>query len=84
MHKKCFRELSKHKYQCPLCYKSFCDMSMQDKQLEAEIEATPMPEELQNKTVNILCNDCSKRCSVHFHVLGAKCSFCSSYNTRML
>ena len=33
---------------------------------------TPMPEELQNKTVTILCNDCQTKGTVPFHVLGFK------------
>lgn len=84
MHRGCFKELSKHKYQCPLCFKSFCDMTVHDRQLDNEIENTPMPDEFRDKKVKILCNDCSERCEVIFHVLGAKCQICHSYNTRLL
>ena len=84
MHKRCFSDLSQHKYQCPLCSKSFCNMWMQDRQLDSEIEATPMPEEFKNKVVQILCNDCSLKSEVIYHILGAKCQSCQSYNTRLL
>ena len=84
LHKKCFKELSKHKYQCPLCFKSFCDMWVHDRQLDSEIENTPMPEEFRDKKIKILCNDCSQKSEVSFHVLGAKCTLCHSYNTRVL
>ncbi|TNV76650.1 hypothetical protein FGO68_gene5314 [Halteria grandinella] len=84
MHKECFKDLSKHKYQCPLCFRSFCDMRMNDKALEREIESTPMPEEFRSKKVQILCNDCQERSQVFFHILGAKCQGCNSYNTRQL
>ena len=60
LHKKCFIELSKTNYQCPLCFKSFTNMSHAYSQLEAEIASNPMPEDYQNKMVTILCNDCDK------------------------
>eukprot|EP01022_Parablepharisma_sp_SALTPOND_P008058 TRINITY_DN135130_c1_g1_i1.p1 TRINITY_DN135130_c1_g1~~TRINITY_DN135130_c1_g1_i1.p1 ORF type:complete len:432 (+),score=-13.07 TRINITY_DN135130_c1_g1_i1:100-1296(+) len=60
LHKKCFMELSKFNYQCPLCFKSFADMSHAYTQLEAEIASNPMPEDYQNKSVTILCNDCNE------------------------
>lgn len=31
--------------------------------------------------VQILCNDCSARSTVQFHLLGMKCQSCESYNT---
>jgi len=57
-------------------------MWVYDRQLDDEIENTPMPAEYRNKTVKILCNDCNERGVVPFHVLGAKCKNCHSYNTR--
>lgn len=59
-------------------------MWVHDRQLDSEIEATPMPDEFKNKVVGILCNDCGKKSQVIYHVLGAKCSECFSYNTRLL
>jgi RING finger/CHY zinc finger protein 1 len=47
-----------------------------NKELDNEIENTPMPEEYRDKKVKILCNDCQQKCEVQFHVLGAKCSDC--------
>jgi RING finger/CHY zinc finger protein 1 len=43
-----------------------------------------MPDEYKDKKVKILCNDCQERSEVTFHVLGAKCTKCHSYNTRLL
>lgn len=34
--------------------------------------------------VTILCNDCVTTCNVAFHILGLKCTNCSSYNTRRI
>lgn len=59
-------------------------MWVHDRQLDNEIENTPMPDEFKDKKVKILCNDCSERSEVGFHVLGAKCQICHSYNTRLL
>jgi len=51
--------------------------------LDAEIAATPMPEEYRDMKVAILCRDCHQVCRVNFHVLGLKCqnTQCGSYNT---
>jgi RING finger/CHY zinc finger protein 1 len=76
MHQKCFKELARHKYQCPLCFKSFCNMSQQHKQLDSEIESMPMPAELASRTVNIYCNDCNQHSVCGYHILGAKCVYC--------
>lgn len=32
-------------------------------------------------SLQILCNDCSARSTVQFHLLGMKCQSCESYNT---
>lgn len=52
--------------------------------LEQEIENTVMPAEYRDKKISILCNDCSEKSEVPFHILGAKCLSCNSYNTRLL
>ena len=83
LHAKCFEILFKFKFQCPLCYKSFCDMSAHNTQLEHQITSTPMPNELNHKIVKILCNDCQAKTAVNYHFLGAKCRICLSYNTRL-
>ena len=83
LHAKCFEMLCKFKFQCPLCYKSFCDMSAHNTQLEHQIISTPMPNELNHKIVIILCNDCQAKTKVNYHFLGAKCPTCHSFNTRL-
>eukprot|EP00826_Nyctotherus_ovalis_P006601 TRINITY_DN11581_c0_g1_i1.p1 TRINITY_DN11581_c0_g1~~TRINITY_DN11581_c0_g1_i1.p1 ORF type:complete len:266 (+),score=48.91 TRINITY_DN11581_c0_g1_i1:168-965(+) len=60
LHKKCFMELSKFSYQCPMCFKSFVNMSHAYSQLATEIAGNPMPGEYQHRNVTILCNDCDK------------------------
>ena len=59
-------------------------MAKRNKELEEEIENTPMPAELRNKRVEILCNDCQTKGLVPFHILGFKCGSCFSYNTRQI
>ena len=84
MHKHCFRQLTRHKFQCPLCQRSFCDMWHQNRQLDSEIENMPMPAELLARQVHVLCNDCGERSHCSFHLLGYKCLSCFSYNTRVI
>uniref|UniRef100_M1D153 Zinc finger family protein n=2 Tax=Solanum TaxID=4107 RepID=M1D153_SOLTU len=43
-----------------------------------------MPEDLRDKKVWILCNDCNDTTEVSFHIIGQKCRHCESYNTRMI
>ena len=40
-----------------------------------------MPEEYKNSHVNIYCYDCEQQSVAPFHLMGAKCSNCRSYNT---
>ena len=49
--------------------------------IDREIAATEMPDELKDKKMNILCNDCLHTCEVAYHIYGGKCEKCGSYNT---
>jgi hypothetical protein len=71
---------------CPLCSKTLVDHSRQWEQMDVAVAQTPMPEELLNKTVTILCNDCETKGPAPYHVLGFKCanSKCGGYNTRQI
>lgn len=81
LHRTCYEEMLKGGYRCPLCMHSALDMTSYWKELDDEVAQTPMPPEYQNMTVEILCNDCSARSMVPFHILGMKCLSCASYNT---
>ncbi len=81
IHQECYYELIKsNNIKCPLCNKSIIDISNFNNIIENEINNTPMPDEY-NYEVEILCNDCNKTSKTQFHIIGHKCSFCSSYNT---
>lgn len=83
IHLDCVKDMGRHfQYSCPVCLKSYCDMSLVWERLDEEIAATPMPQIYQNKMVWILCNDCGETSEVNFHILANKCSNCKSYNTR--
>ncbi|XP_024982797.1 E3 ubiquitin-protein ligase RZFP34 isoform X2 [Cynara cardunculus var. scolymus] len=85
MHLGCLKEMEQHhRYSCPICSKSICDLSDMWRKLDNEVEATPMPETYKNKMVWILCNDCEKISRVKFHIVGQKCTQCKSYNTRQI
>ena len=40
-----------------------------------------MPDNLKDKKITILCNDCLKTSEVKYHFIGSKCLHCQSYNT---
>ena len=69
---------------CPICMKSYENMTPYWRNLDAEIAVTPMPQDYADWRVDILCNDCNKPSNVQFHILGLKCSHCRSYNTRRI
>ncbi|CAB4317720.1 unnamed protein product [Prunus armeniaca] len=83
IHLECVKEMERHcQYSCPVCSKSYRDMSRVWEKLDQEIAATPMPQMYQNKMVWILCNDCGQTSEVNFHIVAHKCLKCNSYNTR--
>ena len=84
LHFECFSEYIKTNYKCPLCSKSMVDMSFYFSNLELQIQQTPLPEEYQNKFVDIICNDCDKISNTKFHFIGLKCTICSSFNTKQI
>ncbi|XP_051152472.1 E3 ubiquitin-protein ligase RZFP34-like [Andrographis paniculata] len=83
IHLDCVKEMECHsQYSCPICSKSYCDMSHVWARLDQEVALTPMPPMYENKMVWILCNDCEETSEVRFHVAGLKCVKCKSYNTK--
>uniref|UniRef100_A0A3Q7ISX2 RING-type domain-containing protein n=1 Tax=Solanum lycopersicum TaxID=4081 RepID=A0A3Q7ISX2_SOLLC len=83
MHLECVMQMEQHfQYSCPVCSKSYCDMSRVWEQLDQEVASTAMPEMYQDKKVWILCNDCAETSEVNFHIVAHKCPSCKSYNTR--
>ncbi|MED6189994.1 E3 ubiquitin-protein ligase RZFP34, partial [Stylosanthes scabra] len=85
IHLGCVKEMEKHhRYSCPVCSKSICDMSSLWKKLDQVIASTPMPESYRNKMVWVLCNVCGVNSQVQFHVVAHKCLSCNSYNTRQI
>jgi len=89
LHRKCLAQLMSRAialHVCPLCSKTLVDHSRQWVQMDIALAQTPMPDELVNKTVTILCNDCQTKGLAPFHVLGFKCANreCGGYNTRQI
>ncbi|KAA8518686.1 hypothetical protein F0562_016160 [Nyssa sinensis] len=83
IHLECVKEMAQHfQYSCPVCSKSYCDMSCVWQKLDQEVSSTPMPQVYKNKMVWILCNDCGETSEVNFHIVAHKCLKCNSYNTR--
>lgn len=88
IHESCFREYTKNKYTCPICWKSLTDMSRWikalDEYLERERELHPLSKELAARQSDVHCNDCLKRSTVPWHYQHHKCQNCGSYNTRVV
>ncbi|KAL7248014.1 hypothetical protein ACSBR2_002833 [Camellia fascicularis] len=83
IHLQCVKEMEQHfQYSCPVCSKSYCDMSQVWQRLDHEVASTPMPQLYKNKMVWILCNDCGETSEVNFHIVAHKCVKCNSYNTK--
>ncbi|KAL7092129.1 hypothetical protein ACP275_12G146600 [Erythranthe tilingii] len=83
IHLECVKEMEHHfQYACPVCSKSYCDMTPIWERLDQEVASTPMPPMYQNKMVWILCNDCGETREVNYHIVAHKCLSCNSYNTR--
>ncbi|THF98514.1 hypothetical protein TEA_006009 [Camellia sinensis var. sinensis] len=69
IHLQCVKEMEQHlQYSCPVCSKSYCDMSQVWQRLDHEVW--------------ILCNDCGETSEVNFHIVAHKCVKCNSYNTK--
>ncbi|KAG2381624.1 hypothetical protein C9374_006008 [Naegleria lovaniensis] len=84
MHLNCFRNSLKNRiYNCPICQKYMVEISEESTRIiDEEIANTPLPQELQDKKVKILCNECLQRNEAAFHIFGIKCPNCGSYNTK--
>lgn len=60
------------------------DPTLYEAAMDQEIESTPMPDEYKDLEITVLCNDCNTKSKVKFHVVGAKCLQCRSYNTSQI
>lgn len=74
--------LKSHHFRCPSCNKSMVEMDW--KAFDEVVARTPMPDDYQGWTVQVLCNDCSAKSTLAFHVAGHKCAACGGYNTAVL
>lgn len=84
IHKNCLISLLKTDYKCPLCSISIVDLYEYNKILDKEIAETPMPDEYEDKKVNVLCNECHTKFETIFHIIGHKCTQCGTYNTKLI
>ncbi|XP_019450437.1 PREDICTED: E3 ubiquitin-protein ligase MIEL1-like [Lupinus angustifolius] len=85
IHIECVRGMKQlHRYACPVCSKSMCDMTNLCKKLDDVVASTPVPEMYKDKMVWILCNDRGANSHVQFHIVAHKCKCCNSYNTRQI
>ena len=82
VHRGCLDDyLKANKLNCPICRKSIVNQSLLEPYYDQAFSETIMPDDYKNAKVNVYCNDCEARSIVPFHILGAKCPVCRSYNT---
>eukprot|EP00730_Choanoeca_flexa_P011486 TRINITY_DN2632_c0_g1_i2.p1 TRINITY_DN2632_c0_g1~~TRINITY_DN2632_c0_g1_i2.p1 ORF type:complete len:428 (+),score=51.43 TRINITY_DN2632_c0_g1_i2:77-1360(+) len=85
LHQKCFNAAIQSSPTCPVCKKSYADLSPEHTALlDREVALTPMPPELRNNWMYVLCNDCHSKSYVRQHIVGHKCGSCGGYNTAIL
>lgn len=84
IHRKCFYEMLESTYKCPTCSCSIVDTDGINEFLDNEIALTPMPEDLKDLVITILCNDCHHETNTKFHIVALKCGHCGGFNTRKI
>ncbi|EDQ90732.1 uncharacterized protein MONBRDRAFT_18535 [Monosiga brevicollis MX1] len=73
LHRSCYDEvLTSSTGRCPVCSRTYQRDLKRIQNLDAMIEAEPMPEGLRDQWVQVLCNDCQQKSWVGYHVLGHK------------
>ena len=81
MHSDCFKAHTRSRYTCPVCRKSLGDMSAYFRMLDKLVASQPMPVEVKERHVPIVCNDCERHSDAVYHFVYQKCKMCGSYNT---
>jgi RING finger/CHY zinc finger protein 1 len=88
MHVDCYESYIKSgSLNCPICRKSIMMKEFEqiyNESLDAEIAATPIPNEITGNKIKISCNDCESISELFFHPFGLKCSNCGCYNTKRI
>jgi RING finger/CHY zinc finger protein 1 len=71
---------------CPSCNKTVADDPSEIwKEVELHIEQHPMPDEIRDVKVSILCNDCNTKTNeIPLNLIAMKCGSCGGYNTNRL
>lgn len=84
IHQECLDDHLQHSYKCPVCGRSVRDMEQRFRVLDDEISLQPMPQEYLGWESRVKCVDCGGSSVCSYHVLGHKCKWCGSYNTRQV
>jgi hypothetical protein len=82
MHTSCFyQSIQSQNFFCSLCKKSMIDLSSHWRIVDDTIVTHQMPEEFQDWTSEIHCNECEKKSNAKYHFAYHKCQHCQGYNT---
>ena len=80
-----FKCIPPNDYRCPICRKSMNRMDNLWNRLNEEKLINPMPEEFNNTTVDLYCQDCeADNLKLVYHFTHNNCQHCGSYNTRIV
>ena len=82
IHTECFKEAIKsHNYYCSLCKKSIVDLTQYWEMVDEHLNNQTMPDEYNNWTSDILCNECETKSTTKYDFVYHKCINCSGFNT---
>ena len=85
VHNECLQTyINSGNYQCPICKKSIMNMTHLWEKIQGYVDICQMPEEYQDKKVNVLCNDCLEKSNTQYHFAYHQCGTCKSWNTSLL
>mmetsp|Transcript_3321 Transcript_3321/g.2774 ORF Transcript_3321/g.2774 Transcript_3321/m.2774 type:complete len:95 (+) Transcript_3321:239-523(+) len=85
VHSKCYRQMLKTNYTCPICKKSTLNNTQTEAvnaMIQNQIDNTQMGE-MGEKDINIICNECGKKSTAKYHIVAHKCPSCESFNTAL-
>lgn len=92
-HSGCINRYINEDYKCPLCRKAMIDLRQHTLVMDSYIETAMqdpdlfngVPEQLKNKHLKILCNECEQTFDTSFSPFQLyKCEKCNMYNTDLL
>lgn len=89
-HKGCVGSYLQNDYRCPMCRKSLISLTAHTEYIDRQLETLnsqeiDYPEELKNKQMDVLCNECETQFTATFSPFQIyKCYDCGNYNSQLI